>query len=881
MILLFRKEDKFSYTDKAPSVFPLISLPTGQEGDPTELNDFQWWAETSKWEAWLKKNPRSWTAEAESYFQSAESLLVELEQADDFYRQFFNFQTTSLFSTGKISSLDDFRDLYEAENTDAANSRYIRFTYALEALLKAGTLKTDLELDSLETGKKYAIVIQPLDEGGNPVVGGEQAIRFEKISARGKLIIAKADYSIPLDAEMPDSSANYSNKILEFSRGVMNVGIGLLSLVLVKNMGMSVGAALLFRKAVRGIFRAPRIAPVVAPPGRWSAIKQFFTGNPLKNKTISWVNSAGEQISVRNGVVYTSKIPAAGSPITSRVATIVKAPANRMTLNRATVIAKGGPQAAAKYGATIVRTAGKGAARGAGRAVAGLAGKVLGPLTILQMGQQVYNWFSTKQAPRYGEVDDFAHKKFQPGQIPIGTQITVCWTNDSGGGWASYVLATDTRTTMNLLKVSDQNGLSFFVLLRVHSKEMQKIVDDNELVMLVFKSDASFEHDWHDNDDLEFETIAIKSIEDLGEATLFGGYCTWEEMMDAYNAAPDRKFFVPEKAPASYEFNYQNPKGEKINVSGKLMSEELLETEGIDDIFALLSEPENSQTSESNVSFGSPVLSFSNFNFLLEKDEQDKKGKKESSNLNPTSEVEQDAEKWLDEFSNSEQIQAARTKHFQESDSSPYSRVSLPIYRIFSIKYVDPNIKDQAPTIPYFVVGDESFSPALGDPVVVEVTTEDPIYNPRFGLATYVPPSQGPTGGKEQDSGGEDQIPPLTRDKQGKKDYLLTSPDDILIKDRGRRLVIKDKPTSDEEDVNIAEDFLTDAQRQQLGLEDWKTITKITLVYDRERNPVKVILKNKEAGPFGDRVRKISRGQAGFETAVKLAQEVKDRVKYK
>lgn len=878
MILLFRKKDKFSYTDKAPSVFPLFSLPTDLEGDPTELNDFQWWAETSKWEAWLKKNPRSLATEAESYFQSAESLLVELEQADDFYRQFFNFQTTSLFSTGKISSLDDFRDLYEAENTDAASSRYIRFTYALEALLKAGTLKTDLELDSLETGKKYAIVIQPLDEGGNPRVGTEQAIRFEKISTGGKLIIAKADYSIPLDAEIPGSSANYSNQLLEFSRGVMNVGIGLLSLVLIKNIGGTLAGGLLVRKAVRGIFRARQIAPVVSPPGRWSAIKQFFSGNPLKNKTIKWVNSAGQEVSVRNGVVYMSRIPAAGSPITSRFATIVNAPANRMALNRATVIAKGGPSAAARYGATIARTAG----RGAGRGVAGFATKALGwPLAILQTGQQVYNWFSKNQAPRYGEVDEFASNKFQPGQIPIGTQITVCWTNDSGGGWASYVIATDTRTTMNLIKVLDQNGLSFFVLLQVHSKEMQKIVVDNELVMLVFKSDASFEHDWHDNDDLEFETIAIKSLEGFGEATYFGGYCTWEEMMDAYNAAPDRKFFVPEKAPASYEFNYQNPKGEKINVSGKLMSEEQLETEGIDDIFAILSEPENSQTSESNVSFGSPVLSFSNFNFLLEKDEQDKKEKKEPSNLNPTSEVEQDAEKWLDEFSNSEQIQAARTKHFEESDSSPYSRVSLPIYRIFSIKYVDPNIKDQAPTIPYFVVGDESFSPALGDPVVVEVTTEDPIYSPRFGLATYVPPSQGPTGGKEQDSGEEDQIPPLTRDKQDKKDYLLTSPDDILIKDRGRRLVIKDKPTSDEEDVNIAEDFLTDAQRQELGLEDWKTITKITLVYDRERNPVKVILKNKEAGPFGDRVRKISRGQAGFETAVELAKEVKDRVKYK
>jgi hypothetical protein len=46
-------------------LIPLMEVPVNQEGQKVDLNDFQWWAPTPKWENWLKAHPRDWKAESE------------------------------------------------------------------------------------------------------------------------------------------------------------------------------------------------------------------------------------------------------------------------------------------------------------------------------------------------------------------------------------------------------------------------------------------------------------------------------------------------------------------------------------------------------------------------------------------------------------------------------------------------------------------------------------------------------------------------------------------------------------------------------------------------------------------------------------------------
>jgi len=63
MVVFFTKENsKFSQGQ----LVPFMEIPVNQEGEKVELNDFQWWAPTEKWDQWLKANPREWKAESEN-----------------------------------------------------------------------------------------------------------------------------------------------------------------------------------------------------------------------------------------------------------------------------------------------------------------------------------------------------------------------------------------------------------------------------------------------------------------------------------------------------------------------------------------------------------------------------------------------------------------------------------------------------------------------------------------------------------------------------------------------------------------------------------------------------------------------------------------------
>lgn len=886
MILLFKKGSVFTSSndpDKAGSIFPLLTLPTNVEGTPTDLNDFQWWSYSDKWQQWLKKNPRSWTAEAESFFAQGQALLEELEQVEDFYRQFFDFQLGALASSGQISGFGDFLKVYEAEeNSGEVNQRFIRFMYALEALEKSGKLKDKMQLDALTEGEEYAVVFDPFDEEGRTVPEGRQAIKFKKIKDTSKLVIAEATYSIPLEKEMKTDARGYLLDVAKFTTQVLTAGIGLAAVIIAAKAAGSVAGSMFLWKKAKGLFKGNARAKTVAPKGTWESIKNLFKGGPsLAGKTIKLPNG----VFVKDGIPYVKK----GGKITKLGGAVGK-----------NAIKRAGLKLSGKAGG---KTAAKAGTKAFGRGVSKFLGPIGLGLAAVDIIQSSYNWFSSKQAPRYGEVDDFASKVFEPGKIQTGKPITVCWTNDAGGGWASYVFSTDTRTTMDLIKVAQTGGLSYFMLIDVHSKELKKLVTENELVMLVFNSDDKFEHGFFDNDDLEFETIALQSMDEHKMATSFYGYCDWSDMESAYAEAPDKTYFVPEDAPGSYEFNFQNQEGEKLNVSGKLMTEQELESFGVERLLPDFFGTKNQNVKEDNEfsDFSSPtlnenlsVVSFNEFYKILEAEDENQSDEESNPILNPfgrkkeenkkdskTSDVpgaDELERKWIEEFEGSEKIQAERERVVQVRENSPYSRVSLPIYRVSTIEYVDPEIKDQAPSIAYFVVGDESLQASPGEPIVVEVTSDDAVYNPRFGLATFEPTKKSEPEPESKED--EDEIEPL---KPGSSEdgKVKASPKDIEIVDKKRKLIIKDDPSPSGEDVNTADKFLTADQRKELGIENWKNVTKVTLVYDRDKKPTKVILRNKEAGILGDRIRRIRKGQAGFDAAVKFAEEIKDRISYK
>jgi len=449
---------------------------------------------------------------------------------------------------------------------------------------------------------------------------------------------------------------------------------------------------------------------------------------------------------------------------------------------------------------------------------------------------------------------------------------------------------------MDLIKIVDKDEKSFFLMTNVNSKAMGKVLKDNELVMLVFNNNDNFERGYLDNDDLEFESLAIKSMGDLAVATSFYGYCDWSEMQSAFDEAPERAWYVPENAPSSYEFNYQNQKSEKINVSGKLMTESDLESSGVEkflpDISGALKESgvkENFDYSSYDKFQETRLVDFYEFSSLYEENKEDK-NKKDKKEIPDAESLEKE---WGKNYKDDSRTQKATIEFEKQHEDSKFKRCMMSIYRVNSIEWVNPNVRSQVPTIQYFVVAPQSFDAKIGDPVAVEPTSEDKLYNPRFGLATYTPPEEKTTPEKTdkgKDKEKEDEIPPLTPGltpgSTGPEKKIKVDPDDISIRDVShstfggrRRLVIKDNPDPKGENVNIA-DFLTPEDRKELGIENWKNVTKVQLVYDRDREPTKVVLKNRKPGLLNDEVRRIRKGQAGFDAAVAYAKRVKAGIEY-
>ena len=877
MILIFKRGSVFKGTigsekiDAEGNTFPLISLPVNEAGSPTELNDFQWWAYTDQWNQWLKKNPREWTAESEeSQIDKAEKIWEEVFNRPNPYSQFFNFQVSSVLEKGRLSSFDEFAKLYEAEEADASGvtKKFIKLGYAIESLAKAGKMKADLVLDDVREGEKLAVVVDFKDEEGNPIPESRQALRFAKIKDTGKLTLALVDYSIPI-GEIKDDTGSLLKKVGEYAAAVLVGGVAVGSLILVGQVAGGLASAWALNKVVKGVYsnfvKPQSVSSVVNKPGMWDKLKSFGSsifGRGAASSASTVANAARTVLPsgayVEGGIAYN----AAGTALRGAAAKSVQAAAAR-------TVAAGAAQAGAA------------AAGGSGLAAAEASNPVgwiiAAASAIASSGQQLYNWMSDKQAPRFSDVDDFAKGEFKPKEIPVGKPITVCWTSDGGAGFWGGVLKVltiskdDTRTTMDLVKVGDFNGRSIFILLDVHSKSMEQTIKENDLILLSFDNDDSFERGYLDNDDLEFNTIAIPDMKAFMISTSFVGYCGWAEMQEAYEKAPDVPFYVPENAPSEYQFNYTNNKGEKINVNGTLLSPEELEQMNIEEIVPTSSTIATSESFQDYRNYklineNSKVLSFSEFSssIILEADDKEKTDAKK--------EKEEIIDQWVNDYtkdSNKAKGQEIQTKQAESS----YGQVSMPVYKATEIQFVDPNSRGEAPRFRYFIVGDESLDADKDEAINVEVTSNDAVNAPRYGLATYVPPAP-----PEEETEEETEVEPIPAVEPEENKEFVTNRDDVDVKQKKNSLVISDTETETEEDVNVLEDFVTEVDKKELGIKDWKNLTKMTVRYDSAKNPIKVILRNKFGG--SDKVRRIRKGEAGFDAAVDLINRVKAGIKY-
>jgi hypothetical protein len=837
MIIFLGKSSVYKIDDD----FPIFRIPVDMEGAVTQsLSDFQWWAYSSDFQKWLKENPREWTADSEDMSKYGSPI--------DFIKENLRLEYRNINES--VLGFNDFQssNIYEAENIEASAGQATKFHYAYNALLSEGKIEKEFIVANQKEGSEKAIFLTYDD----PETKTE---RFETldaykitalpVSADSKMALFRMSESI-MGGPIPDDETNEGlmKRISDTTIKVAAVsGVGLGIYYMIVGAG-SVFTAIRARKILRGL--RPQ-STTATPPS-----KLLTWLNNTKNAGKGFIN---KRVNPLRGIKKTAEIwKGVGQALSRGVSGSYKA------------VSKG------KAGAT---TALKAFAKGTSRGLSKIGSKaavdwipfVGWTLAAIDVVGSTWNWFSGKQAPRYGEVEDFAKNEFNPKSIPVGVPITICWSQEAGGTWGTvvnFLANNDTRTTMELVKASDINGKSIFIITQINSKELGKQIAEHELTLISFDSSETIKTGFIDNDDLDFEILPIDGLAKIASIFNFKGVCDWNETFTTYESSSDKLFYADPEAPKKYDFHFDDSEGEIINVSGDLMDDDSLSKLSDSDLDKFLLGSSASEKNESlesdldwdrNILESGNLLDFENFvsNAIVNEDDDSSAGSDQDYDLKP---------------------------------SQKKGPAKVAIYKVTEREYANPEFRGKYETGDFkiFVIDSEDWNDADGEKIDVEVNTSEVLEDTIKGIYTYK--SEGKEVKKDDEKPrseeGETKQQGAEKEEKGKKlpdDYYITAnPDDISIKQKERSTTIRDANFSG--GLNLFDMFLTPRQKEILGVDKWKTVTFAKEFYDKRGDVIEVKLKNKYA-PFGEKSKKyrVIDGES-FEIAKKFVEETRDRIKY-
>jgi len=777
-------------------LIPLMEVPVNQEGQKVDLNDFQWWAPTPKWENWLKAHPKDWKAESEHPIFSKST------------KEIFE----SLVDEGTIDplvvSFSEFSSLMEAEEGDVsdeeASKRFTKFVFAYNKLLKEGKISLNVNFDTLEL--EYAFFLDLQGENGEDVEQSRNAYKFKALpNTSSKFSFYEVSETI-LTGPISDESS-MTDVLIKTGKLIGRVALTGAFAVAGVALGMKIAGSLATR------MRIGKILGEVLPGAK--------TVSTLGKSTWYFVKTLGGSVPFIKGTITALR---GGRSLSQAV----------------------------KFGSLAANSSRL--AAGAAEATNPVGWIILAATT----GQQLYNWFSGNQAPRYGEIEDEgvdARDSFAPGSIPDGTEITVCWTQEAGqGGILSAIgnalITNDTRTTMNLLKIGNFKGRALFFLINIHSEMYEKMLKENPTIFIAFDQNAKFEHGYFDNDDIEMEMIIPPGGKDAGAAAFFHGYCKWDEMEQAYKSADDEMLVVPENAPKEYSFYFKSGKGSReVNVTGSLV-ENLKDAEKVKATFDVPEGPKEVKSKNESNRF--EVLSFSDFqkNALIE------------------------SVQIFEEEEKSDDVQKAQA---EVGKTSLTEAQKVAAYEVTKIEFADPSFEGQdLPELSVFIVPNEYLEAQDNSSIKVDPVQEIIIKDPKRGSISIeseeVPEPipvevEGATGATAPEVEGGVPVE-VTKDEI--KIKYRDNPDALNAVGIPDVTKIKDK---DKDDKVKLLDMITPEEKKDLDMEDWDYIKKVK-VYKDGKTGEPIMVKFKADGVGGDRRRKIKVEDANFDTALKVANRI-------
>jgi hypothetical protein len=934
MNIFLPKNGKYNIGDD----FPMISIPTDISGlNPIDktFDDFQWWAESSEFKKWMDANKRQWVADSEETEKYGNSLTDLIKEHVEAYRFSNNINESD------VLSFDEYDALNEADDPLSAEAKIgIKFHYAYNKLKADGKLKNITSVDTdLPTGVEKAVFIS-MEDPETKVNIDETLKAFKMVALPGsddsKVKIVSIKESLPGGPVDPDTTMKDLVEGILKSAGeyaAIGAGIGVTWAILRRvGYGVAAGAAL---KTLRGLAPAATIVPeATKATGMLAKSKQFLknvaSGSVKKLKVLG------------SGFVDLLKFKdlrnaAKGTYLGAKAAITGKAGALATKSSASKIILRGFTR-----GAT--RTATAAGAKGASRWIpfvgqALLAIDAIGSTWNWFSNNQAPKWDEIEDTISTGK----GGKEFDPGKIEDGTSITICWKQPAGTGLgiaASFLYSNDTRTTAELFKIGKgNNGDSIFILTSINSKEYQKGLSDHAVTLISIKngpinaqSGLSGIRRVFDNEDMDVKVAYIDQPEDISSSFNFMGICDWSVLLEYYNEASDQYLISDGDAPETYEYYYQTTQKDYVNVSGKLLSTEDLGSKSSDDIAEMFAsgnnkinnvKPKEKEKTEENdkkkkvnpgdkgppkydskeigstggvndsetnrelwltpmvnesAKNGLVIRKFSEFEDVLEYINT----VGEYPNYSTLNEKDKEEE-------TAESEESASTLTLSNEEASGPAKVA--VYSVTDMEYANPEDRQYTPAAyKYFTIGPDDFDANEGSSIEVGVSTVETLIDPRRGVYVFKEKVKKEEGEGEaerktepEENKKDDDVATDNSDDDentpNKDDYFITAdPDDISIKNRKNATVIRDKNFKG--GINIVDEFLTDKEKEVLGIPTWKAVTLAKTFMNGQGEVIKVKLKNRYAPMFNTAKTYEVRDGEAFEIAKKFAREVEDRIKF-
>jgi len=923
MIILLPKATEY----KIGEDFPFLTIPLGMEGaESASFEDFQWWAESSKFQNWLKANPREWVADSEDFtkYGSVEQYLLECYgyQIDN-----INDIDVIINEKNKVVSFSEFSKLNEEEpakaaaGNDAEQREAIKFHFAYNKLRSEGKLDETLTASEIPAGSDKAIFICGEDPStGENILETLKALRatgFGKQSSQSKIALVKISEMVPGGPIGDDETTETLTQRIVQDATIL-AAMGGAGVVLYGTLKYA-GGAFVGRKLLKSISGFSPAARAAAEGAR--LIKTAETATKVAAEATKLAKTATEiaeaarltrlakdatqaaeaaklVADAEKAAKWTTKFKSGSTSTIKSLWSGAKDIAllkNTRIIGSAIVRGVRGAKAAYTLGKVGVGGAlkafGKGLSKGTTQGGAKIIPFVGEVLMVIDAVGSTWNWYSSKQAPRFGEVESFAHNEMDPKKIPIGIPITVCWSQPAGGGWGtavSFLFSNETRTTAEIIKIADKGSSSIFIVTQINAKAMQTQLAEHDLILMSLdNNDIVNDQDGFlntlarivDNEDLDFKISYVDGIDKIATLFNFQGMCDWSVFETELQNASDQLIVSDTSAPETYEFYYANKDNDIVNVSGKLLTDEELRSTNPTDLQNIF------YADESNEPFGRE-----------DKDEKVKESEyvkyntilNESEVITSISEFTNRSMGLFEDKADPKDVSGAITLTHEEN-STP---ASVAIYLVTDKEYANPDLrKYRNGLFTNFTIDPKDYGAKKDQPISVEVNTvREEIGSPKRGVYVFTKPEP-----KKEEEKVVVVVNPITdddkdedKDKDKEKDkeknkvsddyYIKVDPKDVQVKDRRSSTIIRDNSVVG--GVNLIDKFLTDKEKEILGIQNWKAITFAKALQDNRGDVIEVKLKNRFAS-FGDKTRRyrITDGEA-FQIAKNFSGEVEDRIKY-